>query len=78
VRWLRLQRCNIAGAVSLHAGLHTGTGMGAPTIITGLTCVEVRKLDERGMLLFGLQRDPGSPIYKLGQRQAWFCKPIPG
>lgn len=74
--WLRLERANIAGAVSLHAALHMGTSRGARTLLPSLTNVEVRRLDERGLLLYGLQAElPAGPA---AQRwpQAWFCQPV--
>lgn len=72
--WLRLERANIAGEQSLHATLHVGTSRGAPGILQGLSRVEVRRLDERGMLLWGAQADaPGGPA-ATKHPQAWFCQ----
>lgn len=73
--WLRLARVNIAGQVTLHADLHVGTSPGAPTILQGLTAVEVRRMDERGLLLFGLQAEPPAGPASTRHRQAWFCQP---
>lgn len=71
--WLRLERANIAGHQSLHACLHASTSRGAPAILPGLTEVVVMRLDERGVLLYGLQSvQPASPTApKLPQ--AWWC-----
>lgn len=73
--WLRLERGNIAGDQTLHAALHAGPSRGAPAIVQGLTCVEVRRLDERGMLLIGLQSEPMAGPTATRHRQAWACKP---
>lgn len=73
--WLRLARANVAGQVSLHASLHVGHSRGAPTLLRGLTAVEVRRLDERGLLLYGLQAEPPAGPAAVQHRQAWFCKP---
>lgn len=74
--WLRLERGNIAGVTSLHATLHAGPSRGAPTILQGLTAVEVRRLDERGLLLYGLQAEPPAGPAAARHRQAWACKPV--
>ena len=74
--WLRLERANIAGERTLHAGLYGAASRGAPTLIQGLTHVEVRKMDERGLLLLGIQSVPGSGPASPRWRQAWFCKPV--
>lgn len=74
--WLRLDRANIAGVVSLHASLHAGPSRGAPAILQGLTAVEVRRLDERGLLLYGLQAEPPAGPAAVRHRQAWFCRPV--
>lgn len=74
--WLRLERANIAGEVSLHAGLHVGTSRGAPAILQGLTGAEVIKLDERGLLVSGLQAEPPAGPAAPRHRQAWFCQPV--
>lgn len=73
--WLRLAIANVAGQVSLHASLHAGHSRGAPTLLRGLTAVEVRQLDERGLLLYGLQAEPPAGPAAAQHRQAWFCKP---
>ena len=74
--WLRLARANIAGEISLHAGLHASKSQGAPPLIQGLTAVEVRRLDHRGLLLYGLQAEPPAGPTATRHRQAWFCQPI--
>jgi len=74
--WLRLERANIAGAQSLHAGLHAGTSPGAPGILQELTSVEVRRLDEKGLLLYGLQAEPPAGPAAHRHPQAWFCQPV--
>lgn len=74
--WLRLERGNIAGDVTLHASLHVGTSRGARTVLQSLTGVEVRRLDEKGLLLYGLQAKPPAGPAAARLRQAWFCKPI--
>lgn len=74
--WLRLARYNIAGAVTLHADLRLGAGQGAPSALLGLTSVEVRRLDDRGILLYGLQAEPWAGPAAVRHRQAWFCRPI--
>lgn len=74
--WLRLGRANIAGEITLHAGLYGAASPGAPTQIQGLTHVEVRKMDERGLLLFGIQSVPRSGPASPRWRQAWFCQPV--
>lgn len=74
--WLRLERANIAGEVTLHASLHVGTGRGAPTLLQSLTSVEVRRLDQRGLLLYGLQAEPPAGPAARRHQQAWACKPI--
>ncbi|WP_343625351.1 hypothetical protein [Roseateles puraquae] len=74
--WLRLARYNIAGQVTLHADLRLGAGQGAPSALLGLTCVEVRRLDERGILLYGLQAEGWAGPAAVRQRQAWFCRPV--
>lgn len=72
--YLRLERANIAGEVSLHATLHNGVGRGAPTVLQGLTRVEVRRLDQRGLLIYGLQAVlPAGPT-ATRHNQAWFCE----
>lgn len=73
--WLRLARGNIAGVVTLHATLHVGPTRGAPGTLQGLTAVEVRRLDERGLLLYGLQAEPPAGPASARHRQAWFCQP---
>lgn len=72
--WLRLERGNIAGHTTLHAALHAGPSRGAPAILQGLTAVEVRRLDERGLLLYGLQAEPWAGPAAVRHRQAWACK----
>lgn len=74
--WLRLARYNIAGQIALHAELRLGAGQGAPSALLGMSSVEVRRLDERGMLLYGLQAEPTAGPVARRDRQAWFCKPI--
>jgi hypothetical protein len=74
--WLRLERANIAGEVTLHATVHAGPTQGAPAILQGLTCADVRRLDQRGMLLYGLQAEPPAGPAAARHRQAWFCQPI--
>lgn len=76
--WLRLERANIAGQVTLHASLHVGTSRGATTMLQTLTAVEVGKLDQRGMLLVGLQAEPPAGPAAKKHRQAWFCQPVTG
>ncbi len=73
---LRLARYNIAGEVTLHADLRLGAGQGAPSALLGLTSVEVRRLDERGILLYGLQAEPWAGPVATRHRQAWFCRPL--
>lgn len=73
--WLRLERANIGGQVSLHAALHVGTSRGATTILQSLTAVEVRRLDARGLLLYGLQAEPPAGPAAVRHRQAWYCRP---
>lgn len=73
---LRLERADIAGQVTLHASLHAGTSRGAPAVLQGLTAVEVRRLDERGLLLYGLQAEPPAGPAAVRHRQAWFCRPV--
>ena len=74
VGWLRLERANIAGSTTLHASLHIGTGRGAPSSLQGLTAVEVRRLDERGLLLYGLQAEAPAGPASAHWQQAWFCE----
>lgn len=74
--WLRLERGNIAGEVTLHASLHVGTSRGARTVLQSLTGAEVRRLDEKGLLLYGLQAEPPAGPAATRHRQAWFCKPV--
>ena len=74
--WLRLERANIGGEVSLHAALHVGASRGATTILQALTAVEVRRLDARGLLLYGLQAEPPAGPAAERHRQAWFCQPV--
>ncbi len=74
--WMRLERGNIAGHTTLHAALHAGPSRGAPAILQGLTSVEVRRLDERGILLLGLQAQSTAGPTAVRHRQAWACKPI--
>ncbi|RTL40578.1 MAG: hypothetical protein EKK53_15430 [Burkholderiales bacterium] len=74
--WLRLDRGNIAGEVTLHAGLYAGTSRGARTVLQSLTGVEVRRLDEKGMLLYGLQAKPPAGPAAVRHRQAWYCQPV--
>jgi hypothetical protein len=76
VGWLRLERANIAGEVSLHASLHLGTGRGSPALLQSLTTVEVRQLDERGLLLYGRQAEQPAGPAALRHQQAWFCQPV--
>lgn len=74
--WLRMDAANIAGEVTMHASLHAGRSFGAPAILPMLTCARVRKIDERGLLIFGLEADAyAGPT---GQRwpQAWYCRPV--
>lgn len=74
--WLRMERANIAGVTTLHASLHMGTSRGAVSTIQGLTGVEVRRLDERGLVIYGWQAEaPAGPASKRWQ-QAWFCQPV--
>lgn len=72
--WLRLERANIAGEITLHASLHAGPARGAPGILQGLTSVEVRRLDDRGMLLYGLQAEEPAGPEAVRHQQAWFCR----
>lgn len=74
--WLRLSRYNIAGQITLHADLRLGAGQGAPSAIRGMSHVEVRRLDERGLLLYGLQSEPTAGPSAERYRQAWFCQPV--
>lgn len=74
--WLRLERANIAGHISLHAALHAGPTPGAPGVLQGLTSVEVRRLDAKGILLYGLQSEPTAGPVGPRHRQAWFCQPV--
>lgn len=72
--WLRMDAANIAGVQSLHAALHASRSRGAPTIIPPLTQARVRKIDERGMLIYGLEAEqPAGPSAKRWP-QAWFCQ----
>ena len=73
--WLTLGRYNIAGVVTLHADLRMGASPGAPRVLLGLTSVEVRRLDERGLLLYGLQAEPWAGPAAVRHRQAWYCQP---
>lgn len=74
--WLRLERANIAGEVSLHGTLHAGPTRGAPGILQGLSNVEVRRLDAKGLLIYGLQAEPPAGPAAVRHRQAWFCQPV--
>jgi len=74
--WIRLERANIAGQMTLHATLHIGTSRGAPASLQGLTAVEVRRLDERGLLLYGLQAEAPAGPAAPRRPQAWFCQPV--
>jgi hypothetical protein len=75
--WLRLDSANIAGVQSLHAALHASRSRGAPPVIQGLSHARVRKIDERGMLIYGLEAEghggPGAQRWP----QAWWCRPLP-
>ena len=73
---LRLARANIAGEITLHAGLHASRSQGAPPLIQGLTAVEVRRLDDRSLLLYGLQAEPPGDPATVRRLQAWFCQPM--
>jgi hypothetical protein len=75
--WLRVQQLTVAGLRSLHADLHASASYGAPQILRGLSRVELRKVEARGMLLVGLQHDLATPITDPGHRQAWFCQLVP-
>lgn len=75
--WLRLERGNIAGEVTLHASLHVGTSRGATTLLQSLTRVEVRRLDDKGLLLYGLQAEPPAGPAAARLRQAWYCQQAP-
>lgn len=74
--WLRLDAANIAGVQSLHAALHASRSQGAPPVIQGLSHARVRKIDERGILIYGLEaeahRGPAAPRWP----QAWYCRPV--
>lgn len=76
--WLRLSRYNIAGQVTLHADLRLGAGRGAPSALLGMSSVEARRLDEKGLLLYGLQAEPTAGPAAVRHPQAWFCKPVSG
>lgn len=75
---LRIERANIAGETSLHAALHNGPGRGAPVLLQGLTRVEVRRLDHRGLLIYGLQAVPPAGPAATRHKQAWFCEFVAG
>lgn len=62
--------------MTLHAGLYASTSRGAPPLLNSLTHVEVRKMDARSLLLFGLQFDPYAPKPLVDYKQAWFCQPV--
>ncbi|HEY0955845.1 MAG TPA: hypothetical protein VGE36_13855 [Roseateles sp.] len=72
--WLRLGRLTVAGELTLHADLYASISEGAPPLLPGLSHVEVRKLDERGILLHGRQR-VGVGAHTNNWPQAWFCEP---
>lgn len=74
--WLRLARYTVAGEKTLHAGLYSGSSQGAPPLLPGLSHVEVRRLDERGMLLLGRQSDARSSRPDALVPQAWFCQQV--
>lgn len=62
-------------AVAIRA-LPAGQAQAAPAVLQGMTGVEVRRLDARGLLLYGLQSEPGSGPAGVRHRQAWACKPV--
>lgn len=74
--WLRLDSANIAGAQSLHAALHASRSRGAPPIIQGLSHARVRKIDERGMLIYGLEAEADGGPGAQRWLQAWYCRPL--
>lgn len=71
--WLRVGRATIAGRMTMTAGLFASASKGAPPILDGLTDVALRSLDERGMLLLGIQV---APYTSARHRQAWWCVPV--
>lgn len=71
---LRLDSANIAGVQSLHAALHASRSRGAPPVIQGLSHAGVRKIDERGMLIYGLKAEAHGGLGAQRWPQAWFCR----
>ncbi len=61
---------------SLHAGLYHSVSVGAPPMLDGLSRVYMRRLDEKGLLLYGMQSAPAPDDYWRKVRQAWFCRPV--
>lgn len=74
--WLRLDSANIAGVQGLHAALHASRSRGAPSIIQGLSHAKVRKIDERGMLIYGLEAEAHGGPAATRWLQAWYCRPL--
>lgn len=64
----------MAGHITLHAGLHADPSRGAPAIIQSLTAVEVRRLDKRGLLFYGILAEQPAGSAAVRYRQAWACR----
>lgn len=74
--WLRLIRASVAGEQTLHADLHASPSAGSPPLLPGMSSVEVRRLDDRGLLLYGRQSDIRQADHRAKLPQAWFCRPV--